>query len=121
MVQYRNSVMLATLLFAATFGLGAGMADAEQLAQRFRPYYKFTLEDGGKPEPCRPCSWQWFATHSSVFRGKTQIVASAQLRSNPGLLLAQPDADIRTAKDRTGPLSLRPDRESQAGETWENV
>lgn len=36
--------------------------DHAKLAFRFRPYMKFSFDDS--PEPCRPCSWQWFTNHS---------------------------------------------------------
>ena len=36
-------------------GAQAEVPDAEQLAQRFRPYYKFSVDNGNSQEPRRPC------------------------------------------------------------------
>jgi hypothetical protein len=99
----------------------AEVRDAEQLAQRFRPYYKFSLGNGGAQEPCRPCSWQWFVAHSDLFHGNTRIATSQQLRDDPRLLQAVADGNILSTKNPTGPLKLRPDPQAAEGEPWPSV
>jgi hypothetical protein len=99
----------------------AEVRDAEQLAQRFRPYYKFSLGNGGAQEPCRPCSWQWFAAHSDLFHGNIRIATTQQLRDDPRLLLAAADGSILSTKNPTGPLKLRPDPQANEGEPWPSV
>ncbi|HXR46407.1 MAG TPA: hypothetical protein VN784_03115 [Candidatus Limnocylindrales bacterium] len=98
----------------------AEVQDAEQLAQRFRPYYKFSVH-GNSQEPCHPCSWQWFAAHSDLFRGKTRIATADQLRNEPRLILSVQDGNILSAKNPTGPLKLVPGVGAAAGEPWEDV
>lgn len=95
------------------------VTNGEQLAERFRPYYKFSIEDGS--EPCRPCSWQWFVAHSELFYGDTRLASSAELATNYNKLLTYPDADVRTASKRECILTLRPAESSWGGEPWENV
>jgi hypothetical protein len=99
----------------------AEVRDAEPLAERFRPYYKFSLDSGRVEEPCRPCSWQWFAAHSDLFHGSNLLATAKQLQDAPRLLLAVADGNILTAKHPTGPLRLRPDAIVAAGEPWPSV
>ena len=37
------------------------------LAQRFRPYLKFSI-DGGSDEQIRPCPWEWLVQRSELYR-----------------------------------------------------
>ena len=97
------------------------VSDAEQLAQRFRPYYKFSVENGSTQEPCRPCSWEWFVSHSRLFRGDKLIATTDQLLKNPRLILSVPDGNILTSQRPTTPLQIRPNVDGQTGEPWDNV
>ena len=112
------------LAAAAIAGMATGAPlqpqDAQQLAQRFRPYDKFSVE-GSDQEPCHPCSWQWFAAHSDLFAGQKRLATAEQLRNNPGLILSAPDGNILTAKNRTGPLKLIPRPGTTPGEPWAAV
>jgi hypothetical protein len=117
--------LVSCLLVAIAVARIAGSAraevqDAEQLAQRFRPYYKFSVH-GNSQEPCRPCLWQWFATHSDLFRGNTRIATADQLRNDPSLIISVRDGNILSAKNPTGSLKLIPDAGAAAGEPWQDV
>lgn len=101
-------------------GALAQVPDAAQLAQRFRPYEKFSVE-GNVQEPCRPCSWQWFAAHSDLFCGQVRLATSGQLRNDPSLILSEPEGNILSATNRTGPLKLIPAAGAAAGEPWPAV
>jgi hypothetical protein len=98
----------------------AEVPDAEQLAQRFRPYYKFTVDKGR--EAYRPCSWQWFLAHADLYRGKTRLASSTDLSGDYTKLLRYADADIRTTRRPFGDvLELRTIAGSAGGEPWEKV
>src|SRR5579884_3769139 len=88
---------ILSLLIISQSAVGV-VNDDEQLVQRFRPYYKFSIDDGR--EPCRPCSWQWFAAHSELYRGTNRLASAAELATNYNNLLKFPDADVRTASKR---------------------
>jgi hypothetical protein len=60
-----------------------------QLVQRFRPYYKFS-NDGGV-EDYRPCSWEWFYSHSTLKDSQGQI---STIGNNFGMVLQH--SDIRS-------------------------
>jgi hypothetical protein len=107
--------------FAILPSVRAEVPDAEQLTQRFRPYYKFSLGSGGAQEPCRPCSWQWFTAHSELFHSGTRVATSQQLRDDPRLLLAVTDGNILSTQNPTGPLKLRPAPQAAEGEPWPSV
>lgn len=98
----------------------AGTNDAAQLALRFRPYYKFSTS-WRRQEPCRPCSWQWLAGHSDLFRGQTRIATAAQLRADPGLILSVPEGSLLAVQHPAGALKLIPEKDSKAGEPWDAV
>ena len=117
-----SSFLWPVLLLAAmaAAGLPLPSEDAEQLARRFRPYDKFSVE-GNAQEPCHPCSWQWFAAHSDLLSGDKQIFSAEQMGKNPGLLLSAPEGNILTATNRTGPLKLIPRSGTEGGEPWAAV
>src|SRR5205814_205552 len=62
----------ALLGFAISFAAvpcGFAQTDAKDLmvlAQRFRPYLKFS-RDNDQNEPHAPCSWQWLVQHSDLW------------------------------------------------------
>jgi hypothetical protein len=103
-----------------TSAANAQVPDGETLAERFRPYYKFSVDRGR--EPCRPCSWQWFAAHGELYHGAQRLATASQLASDPSNLLSFADADIRTTRQPVGLLKLRAKTpESHAGEPWSAV
>lgn len=102
----------------------AKMTD-EELAQRFRPYYKFT--DG---EDFHPCSWQFFLSRSDlIWEGGFPIVvvkntnfASKTIAKNPQVLLKSfKNADIRTSANAVPSLRLRFDSKYYPGLPWSAV
>lgn len=123
----KSMIGLFRLLVVVIAGMGSGytvrgdVPDAEQLAQRFRPYYKFSVDEGNSQEPCRPCSWEWFAAHSKLMQGDIQLLSKVQLAKDPKLFLSVPDGNILRTKKPTAPLALRPDNEAYAGEPWKNI
>jgi hypothetical protein len=120
--SHRLALCLAVVAAMTVFACSgqAEVPDAEQLAQRFRPYYKFSME-GNSQEPCRPCSWQWFAAHSDLFLGQNRIATFDQLRKDPSLILSLPYGNILRTKNPTGPLKLIPTEGTAAGEPWPDV
>jgi hypothetical protein len=98
----------------------ARVPDDGALAQRFRPYYKFSLVKKAE-EPCRPCSWQWFAAHSRLMRGDQLLIPREKLAGDPARILTAPDADLRTTQSPTDPLMLRPGKDAWEGEPWPAV
>jgi hypothetical protein len=129
--------ILGLALFAMIQNSHSALPDAEELAQRFRPYYKFSLESDNSPEPCRPCSWEWFATHSKLVKPKPPtapspfggqnsplfdlIATTAQLAGNPGLILSAPGGNILQSANHTGLLQLLPNDDAYGGEPWKSV
>ena len=113
--------MKATALIYCCLALWTGttlaVQDGEQLADRFRPYYKFSIDRG--QEPCRPCSWQWFIAHADLYRGKNRLATSAQLSTTN--LLTFPEADIRQAHGHFCALELRVPAGARSGQPWEDV
>src|SRR5262249_41368399 len=102
---------LALALAAPTIRGTAAETHAE-LVQRFRPYYKFSIDQGD--EPCHPCSWQWFVDHSELWRGSVKL-------QTPTNLLELADADIRRTGSPTAVLQLRPRAGFRTGEPWSAV
>jgi hypothetical protein len=76
-------------------------ADGEVLAQRFRPYYKFSSDPGHGGEKVRPVSWEWFVSHSEFSQGGKTILTQAQLAADPTQILRaigpNCDSDLRNA------------------------
>jgi hypothetical protein len=83
--------LLSALLLAWSIGANAQPTDNE-LAQRFRPYLKFSLR--GALEDARPVSWQWLYTHSR-FRRKDAVLAPAGSSVATMAQLALDNADVR--------------------------
>lgn len=93
----------------------------EKLAQRFRPYLKFSNEDG-QSDPCRPCSWQWFWQSSQLEGQECVIVQRGQLSGNPARVLDF--ADIRKnqlANNFEGSLEYKLIPDSKDGQAWEDA
>lgn len=76
---------------------GGSNADHEQLAQRFRPYYKFSKEKFGAPEINRPCSWEWLVGHSELYKANKLIHSSVELQAKPSIILEQ-NGDVRVSQ-----------------------
>jgi len=110
---------ILVLIQSSTSKVRAAVDDGESLANRFRPYYKFSVDRGR--EPCRPCSWQWFAAHAELYRDQKRLATGADFATNPAKLLSFPDADIRTTRNPVGLLSLRATFQTRAGEPWPAV
>jgi hypothetical protein len=115
--QHLAAVLVLVLAGAAH----AGVKDAAVLAQRFRPYYKFSVGHWWAEEPCRPCSWQWFAAHGDLWRGQTRLATADQLRTDPGRIVTVPEGNLLTTRHPTGLLKLIPLKSAWAGESWEQV
>lgn len=101
-------------------------ADHEALAQRFRPYFKFSGDPGHGGEKVRPVSWQWFVSNSQLsLHGKT-VLTQAQLAANPAQILGQSDpdgsmSDIRHAAAKDARYELSPNSSAYGGQTWTDI
>src|SRR5262249_51725505 len=73
----------------------AQSSDHNALAQRFRPYYKFSTETLFGQERTRPCAWEWFAAHSELRLGSQLYLTNSQLQQDPKRILQQNNSDVR--------------------------
>jgi hypothetical protein len=72
------------------------------LAQRFRPFLKYT-HDNGEDEMISPCTWQWFIARSQVLDQYTNVVWDGSAHQNdPISVLDVPGADVRTSVNDQG-------------------
>jgi hypothetical protein len=101
------------------------MNDHQALAQRFRPYYRFSSDPHHGGEKVRPCSWQWFVANSELWHGSTRIHTEAELAANTGLILqvtAKHDvSDLRRAANKNRSFQLRPNQKARGGQSWAEV
>lgn len=99
-------------------------ADHAALAQRFRPYYRFSNEGGALAiqEKARPASWEWFVRHSELRDGSRLILSNDALKENPASILSQNNGtastDVRSSPKKTAPFTLHPAALSFEGEPW---
>jgi hypothetical protein len=91
--------------------------DYNALAQRFRPYMRFSTDQGDEVE--RPCSWQWFYGHANLIKGSTTYASSATLAQHPEEALRW--ADVRNWGSDTKAYAMRPTEEGRHGEPWANA
>ena len=90
--------------------------DLNALAQRFRPYLKFST---GTRQESRPVTWQYLYANSSLMQGNTVIVPLGGLKG-AGASQVLNHADITKENDRSADYRLKIDEShnAQYGEEW---
>ena len=93
--------------------------ELDALAQRFRPYLKFST---GTRQESRPVTWQYLYVHSSLMKGNQVVVPLGGLSGNGASQILQ-YADI--TKDPQSALNYRlnidESHDAQYGEEWQNA
>ncbi len=99
--------------------------DHEALAQRFRPYYKFSSDPGHGGEKVRPVAWEWFASRSELSQDGQKIWGAADLAKDPTEILRvigpKGVSDLRNAPSKDHSFVLTPDKSQYGGQTWADI
>jgi hypothetical protein len=97
LVLGKMMVVLACVLNTPSAKAQLTALEQQALAQRFRPYFKTSLEDN-QAEPVHPCNWQWFVGHCNLrINDEIVVLTAQQLAANPARLIEPSGADIRTS------------------------
>ena len=100
-------------------------SDHPALAQRFRPYYKFSSDPGHGGEKVRPVAWEWFVSRSDLSQGGEKIYAAADLAKDPTLILRvigpKGVSDLRNAPNKDHSFVLTPDKSQYGGQAWTDI
>lgn len=113
--------LLTTILSCFLWnGCAEDSPELRALAHRFRPYYKFSTENGNA-DKARPAAWEWFAARSELRLGSQVYKTRADLAGDPRLIILQEDSDLRTASVREHRFVLQPDGDAYAGQSWPEI
>ena len=118
----RAGIAVPVLLLACAGNVAA--QDDDELAHRFRPYIKTTLDDG-RDEAIHPANWQWIIARADLYRGDT-LLASANTLANDHTALADQkfdgDLTVNGAGQKDPQLVLRlVSTDARGGEPWADV
>jgi len=114
-------VVLACAAYASSAKAQLTALEQQALAQRFRPYFKTSLEDG-QAEPVRPCNWQWFVSRCHLKKDDEIVLTDQQLAANPKRLIEPSDADIRKSPlTSPGYILELSNFAYSSGEPWDRV
>jgi hypothetical protein len=119
-----SSIIRASLVLVLLATEGPSRAqpnDHAALAQRFRPYYKFSTETLFGQERTRPCSWEWFVAHSELRLGSQLYLTNSQLQQDPRRILQQNNSDVRRSAKKDKPFTLHPSGAAHEGQPWTAV
>ena len=90
--------------------------ELDELAQRFRPYIKFST---GTRQESRPVTWQYLYANSSLMKGNTVVVAKPGLAgSGAAQVLKYADITTDAAGSAAYRLNIDESHNAQYGEDW---
>ena len=109
-------------LAVALLGLSltATAASDFDLAQRFRPFIKTSLDGAGEQEQFRQTSWQWFVKNSTLKNGDQTIVEATKWVSANDLPTKGYDLTV-TGETKNPELTLLLSDDAIHGEDWQSV
>lgn len=115
-------IVLVCALYGPSVRAQLTASEQQALAQRFRPYFKTSLEDN-QAEPVHPCNWQWFVGHCNLkINDEIVVLTAQQLASNPARLIEPSGADIRKSPlTSPGYILILSDFAYASGEPWDRV
>jgi hypothetical protein len=143
--KFPNWTIISTVFFLLAFSafkpLGAPGRDADArpatppfddhqiLAQRFRPYYKYSVEPLHGQEQVRPISWQSFVHNSELWLDGKRLLAHDQMQGNGTQILGlvnsvsagQVQSDVRPSRLKTHPYSLHIAESARPGDPWDQI
>ena len=113
------SLALGWILIAAA-SAAKTPPDADALAQRFRPYMKFSF-DKNSQEPIPPAPWPWYFAASELIRDNQVLLDSRQLLEHPERVLEFADVRALGSNPRIADAKLVKRVGLPNGEPWDRV
>jgi len=120
-------VVLACALYTPSAKAQLTPLEQQTLAQRFRPYFKTSLDTDqtfgdDEPERMHPCNWQWFVGHCNLIRNGEIVLTDKQLAEKPEKLIEPSGADIRKSPSTSpGYILTLSNLAYLSGEPWDLV